>query len=330
MLYISMEKISPKLLKKYVEGRASEEECLLVEQWLEKEDNLFEDTNADLIYDQVQTASATNSAELWRNFMMHTEEGIRQIKLWWWGTRVVLPLLLLTSLGSIYLLQMEDQSAVVFEQQLLTLEVPKGKSVNLKLSDHTEIWVEGGSKLIYPKQFVLDERRISLEYGHAFLQVAKDPSRPFYLQSDGAQIKVLGTAFDVSNRLGQHTVTVALKEGAVEFSDQKGFLQRMQPGDRLRYNKVDNKLEAFEQYDVANIGQWTAGKLNFSQTQLVDALAQLEDRYQISFKIKDSSLLNLPVTGKFENMPLARVLFLLGESTGLTFKQQEKNILVDR
>lgn len=329
MLYLSMEKISPQLLKKYVEGRASEEECFLVEQWLEKEDNLFDDTNSDLKLDQVKMADTSIPTAIWHNFIRRTEEGLRQIKLWWWGTRIVLPLLLVVCAGGLYL-QLGDHHVIIAEQQLLTLEVPKGKSVNVKLSDHTEIWLAGRSKLVYPKEFGANDRRLSLEYGHAFLQVAKDADRPFYLQSDGTQIRVLGTAFDISNRLGQHTVSVTLKEGSVEFSDQKGLLQRMQPGDRLRYNKVSNKLEDFEQVDVPNIGQWTAGKLYFSQTQLGDALSQLEDRYQISFKIKDSSLLNLPVTGKFENMPLARVLFLLGESTGLTFKQQEKNILVDR
>lgn len=322
-----MDRINPNLLKKYAEGTASEEECQKVEQWLEQEDNLFEDEIQPEKEDEY-TSTYPISA-LWRSFMRQTDAGLRYIRLWWWGTRVALPMILLAVGITVYRIQ-PDRMSVTNAETWATLEVPKGQQANLKLSDSTVVYLSGGSKLVYPKQFESNERRISLEYGHAFLEVAKDKKRPFLLQSDRTQIKVLGTALDVSNRIDDGNIAVILKEGAVEFSNHSGLIRTMKPGDKLVYNKSNAQVQMFEHMDVSTMGQWTTGSLQFKQVHLEDVLGLLEDRYNVVFQWQHKAFGTIPVTGKFDNIPLKRILFLLGESTGLRFEENNKVITIKR
>ena len=58
-----------------------------------------------------------------------------------------------------------------------------------------------------------DQRFISLEEGRAFFRVAKDPSRPFYVEAGGVIIRATGTQFGVENT--DDRVTVTMVEGSV-------------------------------------------------------------------------------------------------------------------
>ncbi|WP_437922184.1 FecR family protein [Sphingobacterium sp. LRF_L2] len=322
-----MDRINPQLLKKYAEGRASEEECQKVEQWLEKEDNLFDDTlQTERL---VEYRSSNPLSTHWRSFLRFTEEGARQLKIWWWGTRVVLPLLLLLVGVGRYLNQPMQLLAPV-QEELMTLEIPKGQRGSIQLSDSTMVYLDGGSKLVYPKQFTGNERRISLEYGHAYLEVAKDTSKPFLLQTDGTQVKVLGTAFDVTNRLDDKKIAVILKEGAVEFSDPHGRAHRMKPGDKISYQKESGALKLYENRDVSYIGYWHTGSLQFEQSHLTDVLPLLASRFNVTFAGDVDAVQEIQVTGNFSDMPLKRILFLLEESTGVHFEENNKTIFIKK
>ncbi|MDR2284135.1 MAG: FecR domain-containing protein [Sphingobacterium sp.] len=321
-----MERIDPKLLKKYAEGRASEKECEEVEQWLEEEDNFF-DPRAGVGAANERPVHGTLSA-MWQHFIRQTDEGLRYLRLWWWGTRLTGALLVLV-LGVIvykseYRLLTADQDI-----ELLTVEVPNGQRATIKLSDSTQIFLAGGSKLVYPKVFVNNERRLSLEYGHAFLKVAKDPSKPFILQSDGTQVSVLGTAFDVSNRIGSKDIAVVLQEGAVAFSDARGVSQIMKPGDKLVYDKGSGQVSHYQGRDVTRLDSWTDGKLDFRSAHLEDVLLLLGERFDKKIECS-KDVIHIPVTGAFNDMPLRRVLFLLSESTGLEFVEKNNTITVKR
>ena len=58
-----------------------------------------------------------------------------------------------------------------------------------------------------------DQRLISLEAGRAFFRVAKDPSRPFFVEAGGVIIRATGTQFGVEST--DEGVTVTMLEGSV-------------------------------------------------------------------------------------------------------------------
>ena len=96
-----------------------------------------------------------------------------------------------------------------------TLKVPFGKRFELSLSDGTKAYLNAGSSLKYPVKFLRDRDRNVYITGEAFLEVAKDSLRPFIVNTEKMNVRVLGTKFNVSSYPEDDNSEVVLVEGAV-------------------------------------------------------------------------------------------------------------------
>ena len=81
--------------------------------------------------------------------------------------------------------------------QMNQLVVPRGKRSSIELADGTKLWLNSGSRAIYPVAFTGKTREIYIE-GEGYLEVAHDLSKPFVVITDHVAVKVLGTKFDIS------------------------------------------------------------------------------------------------------------------------------------
>ncbi len=70
------------------------------------------------------------------------------------------------------------------------LIVPYGKMTSLTLSDGTKIWVNSGTKLIYPSVFEKNKREIFL-VGEIYLDVVKNEKSPFIIKTNHMDVNVL-------------------------------------------------------------------------------------------------------------------------------------------
>lgn len=110
--------------------------------------------------------------------------------------------------------------------EYLTVVVPKGRRTTIKFSDGTTVWVNSGSKVVYPKVFGIKNREIVIN-GEVYLDVAKDLDRPFIVHTvKGFDVSVLGTKFNVSAYSSDVDNSVVLVDGSVEVitKDSKGQL----------------------------------------------------------------------------------------------------------
>lgn len=111
--------------------------------------------------------------------------------------------------------------------------VPRGQQAHLTLSDGTKIWINSKSKLIYPSDFEGKDRIVSLD-GEAYFEVTKDASRPFIVETNSIDIKVLGTSFNLSAYRDDSVCSVGLDEGLVSvLSKSKGELTQVRPGELM-------------------------------------------------------------------------------------------------
>ncbi len=74
--------------------------------------------------------------------------------------------------------------------------VPKGKRIQLVLSDSSRMWVNAESKVLYPRMFDAEKREIYVE-GEVYLEVTPNALSPFTVHTERLSVEVLGTAFDV-------------------------------------------------------------------------------------------------------------------------------------
>lgn len=108
----------------------------------------------------------------------------------------------------------------VKEEQFNQIIVPYGKYVNLQLSDGTKVWLNSGSRMVYPPVFAGKYREVYLQ-GEGYFEVTKNAQRPFYVKTDRLKVEVLGTKFDVQAYEKENTFSALLLEGKVSLSTRQ-------------------------------------------------------------------------------------------------------------
>lgn len=209
--------------------------------------------------------------------------------------------------------------------QYFEVYVPAAKQSQITLPDGTKVWVNSDTKIRYSNRFNDKERNLLLE-GEAYFEVAHQKQVPFKVFANGAEIKVLGTKFNVKSYPGEESVETVLVEGKVELSradaKQSGSVE-MKPGDKAIFNLKTNKV-SFTRNDVDADLAWKDGKVIFRNIQLSEVCKTLARRFNAEIVLSDDAgrLLTHPFTFTIENEPLPRVLDYLCMAAPLMYKTE--------
>ena len=183
--------------------------------------------------------------------------------------------------------QVIKEEKVKDEQEYNQLIVPSGKRARIELSDGTRLVVNSQSKVVYPRRFKGDIRKIYTQ-GEVFLEVAHDKKHPFIVESDDFKLQVLGTKFNISNYKGG-TTNIVLVEGAVEVTDKNEKKARLNPNDLL--NIANGTIAYQKQVDVAEYISWVEGIMLLNGNDLSQIIQRLSIYYGISIQCE-------PIIGK--------------------------------
>jgi len=203
--------------------------------------------------------------------------------------------------------------------------VPKGKQINLTLSDGTKLFVNSRSRLIYPKVFSAKQRELYVE-GEAYLEVAHNKNVPFVVKTINLDVEVLGTIFNVSSYKELKNSTITLVEGSVKVTDHNKNTVKLKPSQLVEFKS--GKLGIVEQTDVSLHTDWVHGYYIFNTTTLQEVLTKLSFYYDINFEC-DKSIQNLLLSGKLDiRTDFENVLQNLSETAGVVFVKNGENIFV--
>ncbi len=164
----------------------------------------------------------------------------------------------------------------------------------LALQDGSEITLNGSSNLQYPTSFAGEERKVILN-GEGFFNISEDASKPFIVETEVANIRVLGTSFNVrSYEDGTFEVFVASGNVAVDLTGiDKTF--ELAPGDLLTYDKSSGSY-SFESDEEQNTLAWKSGSLKFSKKPMSDIFTSLERLFNVEIEAEKADLLNCVYT----------------------------------
>jgi len=180
------------------------------------------------------------------------------------------------------------------------------------------------------------ERRVDLQQGEAFFQVAKDQQRPFVVIAGNKRVVALGTQFCV--RRGGDEVIVSVTEGTVRLdrATERAFTSTVaatasissnEPGKRpiptpaaslllLAGSMADSKADGtlVQQAPVREVEQrlsWRSGVLTFHDTALADAAEEFNRYNKRKITIRDAAVGRLRVGGIFGTTALDSFIYLL-------------------
>ncbi|MFK7772948.1 MAG: FecR family protein [Saprospiraceae bacterium] len=167
---------------------------------------------------------------------------------------------------------------------------------NLTLVDGSKIAINSTSELDYPAKFSTEERRVKLN-GEAFFDIAKNPEKPFIIESGDLIIRVLGTSFNVRNYGNEGMAEITVRSGRVEVSHKNGgFTKILEANDQLTFDKKRRKIRAVSKDANLNALGWWSGKLVFDNEKMSRVKLAIERTYNIELDFTKTEILNCPYT----------------------------------
>ncbi|MFD2967017.1 FecR family protein [Sphingobacterium bambusae] len=205
-----------------------------------------------------------------------------------------------------------------------TLLVPAANFFKLTLADGTAVWVNSKSELRFPTTFSGSERRVFLR-GEAYFEVAKNAEKPFYVKTEDAEVKVLGTHFNVST-YGKASKT-SLEEGRVEVSSNDKTVLVF-PGQSVQWSNGELKVKPTNlQKDLA----WKNNEFYFKEDNILNIAHQLKLWYDLEVSISTDVALDATYSGEIRrNVRLSEVLRMMAFVSDLDFKLNKNKLLITK
>ncbi|UVE19534.1 FecR domain-containing protein [Pseudomonas sp. LS44] len=181
-----------------------------------------------------------------------------------------------------------------------------GQRQTLQLADGSQVLLDSASKLVV--SWHLRSRQVELQAGQALFDVAPMRYRPFLVDAGTADVKVVGTRFNVSRRSNDVLVTVAEGKVAVHghAAPTTTFLE---PGQQLRVHAglPDQAIRV----NVEDVIAWQDNRLVFESTPLSDVLEVVQRYHPAPIQLVDRSLAGLPISGVFDSEHVDSLISLL-------------------
>ncbi len=206
----------------------------------------------------------------------------------------------------------------LFEPALQTVNVPYGQHFELTLQDGSEVQLNAGSVFQYPKSFDSNIRKVELR-GEAFFQV-EPAEKPFMVETDQAQTRVLGTQFNVCS--WEDETIIFVKTGKVSIrsrfnNEEEMTLLEGQSAICKKHAVSLNPATAPE-----DVLAWRERRLVFRNAPLDEVLSEIERFFNVRIEAH-SSLLHHTITARFEKEPLPKVIDIVATTLNATYEKQD-------
>ena len=184
------------------------------------------------------------------------------------------------------------------------------------------------SRLRFPVEFIGDKREVYLE-GEACFEVAKDMKKPFIVHTTKADVRVLGTVFNISAYSGEINTEVTLVDGKVQVC--AGNVEKLLVPDQQFVLNNETSEVVVREVNAQNYIAWTDGLFRFDAMPLGQLMIRLGRWYDITYEFKDVSLQNVRFTGGFRKYDdICHIVGMIGEITNVTFNVDGNKVIIDK
>ncbi len=228
----------------------------------------------------------------------------------------------LLKVAAVLIIGLITSTAILYnkpENQLYTSAIekvttPYGARTSFILPDSSEVWLNSGSAISFPRQFG-ENRNVELT-GQAYFKVVKD-GKQFVVKTSFGSIEVMGTTFDVKAYSNENFETTLI-EGSVNVVSNSNKVATLQPGQQSVITPANN----FSVYKVNTdlITSWKEGKLIFEKEPFENVATALERWYNVKIELQGEKLKRLGYTGTIEMETFSEVLELIKSTTPIKYK----------
>jgi len=233
--------------------------------------------------------------------------------------------LVLVCMAAVSLWQFGLRSA---DPSIIRVTTGVGGRRQVALTDGSAVTVNTASTL--RASFAGGKRRVWLDRGEAFFEVAHDKRHPFVVFAGGRRVTVLGTKFSV--RRDGDTVTVAVAEGRVRVEDSDPATPEraaiITAGDVAIARGRSMLLADRSEQRVQDALTWRHGLLTFDQVTLDQAAHEFNRYNRRQIRLGDPRAAQLRIGGSFQATNVDAFTRLLHDAFGLTVTSDSDGVTI--
>jgi transmembrane sensor len=321
--------VSDDLLIKYVLAECNSEEQVLVESWLnadeqnklhyEKVKNLW-----NLIGDK-KNKKEFDSIAAWekvRNKISENKKEGFQVKrfsnLQYWAVAASF------IIGIVSFLWLYNDKNSPPEKEILVYKKSFSGVVTDTLPDKSIVCLNKESELAYSNNLGNGMRIVHLK-GEAFFNVTHDATKPFIVKTEKADITVLGTSFNVNENV-EGNMEVIVKSGIVSVKTRNDSVI-LYKNEKALIDKENNKIIKTSN-DNSNYNYYQSKQLTFNNTELEKVVFDLNKVYNVSIII-DDKIKKCKLTASFkQNESLDSILNIIQETLGISITKNSTHVIM--
>lgn len=303
-----------KTIAKYLADESNSIETEMIDKWIKHSEknrnefnqikNVWESTNTKNVQSKFNTDNAWNNlSDRMKQSASESTNNKKQEKVFFLKylkyIAAILVVLIAIGIGWLY-----HANQTIIPENIFAISTSSKQIQKKELPDGTIVWLNENSEIKYSEDFDKESREITLK-GQAFFDVAKNPAKPFIIESDKTTIEVLGTSFDVNAYPKNTRIEVTVESGRVKMSNNETTTKSekeivLVPGTIGRYMKKEHKL-LYSKNINPNFRSWQTKQFVFKETSLNEVFKTIEKAYFIKIEANNNDFLQKRFSGSFSN-----------------------------
>ena len=230
--------------------------------------------------------------------------------------RIAAAILILAGLGTaaLYL-----ANPGIFSGNIVVIADNNQRNIEVSLPDGSKVWLNRNSELSYNHNPGKSTRNVKIK-GEAFFDIAHDASKPFIIDAGKANVKVVGTSFNVITDNQKNEVEVFVKTGKVMLSDQSGARELMlEPG---FIGKINSSGSSKSLNEDPNYLSWNTNLLVYEGEKLSKVFSDLKRVHNINVITDDPEILSKTIVTTFDQLPQDTIIRIICTTFNFNYQKE--------
>lgn len=308
------------LIAKSLSGENLAGDRSILDAWIAENPRLWLEAEKSWFAAEADWFKEEDNSFTGRPVYLHTKSSNPTIYRW---TALAASLILIAMISFFLIRENEVETYAVLSETKTLI----GQQKEIVLPDGSKVRLNASSNLRFPATFAPNQREVYLE-GEAFFEVVADKKRPLIIHGTEANIRVLGTAFNVHAYPGTE-MEVAVRSGKINMVSHSGSGTDvlMVPAGK---KGVSHKSAGVWQVEPATDMDfdWLDGKMHFNESPLSEVIEELERSFGVDIELADANLATCRISATFYRNSIEEVLETLSLIVDFTYEREGDRIVV--